>query len=75
MTHDDSFRTFLSRSGAASIEQCACGAYHVSVGPVTLRLRACEAADLHAALTDALAVPPRQDATSIERLLGEDDRN
>ena len=39
MIHDHGDRTLLGHSDAATIEICACGTVHVTVGPITMRIQ------------------------------------
>ena len=46
-------RRTLAAGDVAVIERCSCGAVHVTIGAITLRLAACAIAPLAATLHDA----------------------
>lgn len=53
MTMSSCPRRTLASGEYAMVEHCACGAIHVTIGPVTLRLSTASLAPIASTLTDA----------------------
>ncbi|HEY1851625.1 MAG TPA: hypothetical protein VGG60_11415 [Candidatus Binataceae bacterium] len=58
-------RNRLAERGSFSVDECACGALHLTIGYVTMRLESCAYRELAAAMIEALAQLPLQDRPTI----------
>ncbi len=55
----------LAQRASFSVDECECGALHITIGYVTMRLEACAYREMAAAVAEALNQLPVQDRPTI----------